>query len=714
MGTRERGAYGTLLSMLGASATRTAAAEAHADFRAERSRHRHSAPSIGRSESHNRTDRDRATERKNYENHENATDAGPLLQLLGKRKRAKHRTSHRTSNGEEEGDHVDEEDIDDDQMPANGVYTPSNSCVDRFREHDARLLSPTELESLRSSNRNSANAVELCECECACSYGASHATKWTHLPSELRNTDDNDDDTLADSLRGKSSQPVVQPTALRKRKPIADSVDEEPRGRAQMRAALGSYKDIMLDCRGGGFLDPEINGQHDHILDAYLIHALSHTLRSRRALKDQSQGEQRTQGFTRARVLLLMPMRNVACKAVERLVQLMGGEETVKAEGLQRFRSEFGDDDEDSEWRSRMRKKPADHRDMFSGSTDDHFKVGIAVGRSRLKLFADFYSSDIIVASPIGLATRIQDTNRSDRCDFLSSIELCVMDNANVMLMQNWSHVETVLQSLNLQPAEQHGTDFTRVKTRFLEEYSHHHRQTVLLSDFCFAELNAAFAAHSCSFEGALVTRRTFSMKESAVAHVRSNATQQLERFHVSSSESEPDDRFEYFKEHIWPRVSDSSRSGVLIFCSSYLEFCRLRAFLRERSSLWCANSEYANGSDVARARSYFADGRFALMLYSERAHYFRRHRIHGIKTLLFYSLPHNANFYSELVSLVADGLQQQHWQQQKEAPGSASVHAIFSQLDALKLERIVGTKRATRMLSPRTAGTFLMSPVGL
>ena len=83
--------------------------------------------------------------------------------------------------------------------------------------------------------------------------------------------------------------------------------------------------------------------------------------------------------------------------------------------------------------------------------------------RLQVKLFTDFYQSDVIVASPLAVATRIAD-EREDGVDFLSSIEVALVLRADFMLMQNWAHVETVFEHLNEMPKQQHSTDIMRVR----------------------------------------------------------------------------------------------------------------------------------------------------------------------------------------------------------------------------------------------------------
>jgi U3 small nucleolar RNA-associated protein 25 len=65
--------------------------------------------------------------------------------------------------------------------------------------------------------------------------------------------------------------------------------------------------------------------------------------------------------------------------------------------------------------------------------------------RGAVKLFSDFFDSDIIVASPLALATRLAEGGGEEggAADFLSSVEIALVERADMMLMQNWAHVAT-------------------------------------------------------------------------------------------------------------------------------------------------------------------------------------------------------------------------------------------------------------------------------
>ncbi|PIA25202.1 hypothetical protein AQUCO_12300030v1 [Aquilegia coerulea] len=137
----------------------------------------------------------------------------------------------------------------------------------------------------------------------------------------------------------------------------------------------------------------------------------------------------------------------------------------------------------------------------------------------------------------------------------------------------------------------------------------------------------------------------------------------------------------------VFPKIKDSVQGGTMIFISSYFEFVRVRNFLKSQNSSFCLLGEYTKQSDISRARVWFFEGMRKIMLYSERAHFYHRYKIRGIKNLIIYSLPERKEFYPEIINML-------------EESEDMSCTVLFSRLDQLRLERIVGTKHAKRMTS--------------
>ena len=61
-----------------------------------------------------------------------------------------------------------------------------------------------------------------------------------------------------------------------------------------------------------------------------------------------------------------------------------------------------GDQEEENNSISRW-QVGVDHWERFEGNTEDHFRIGIQLHSKFARLFAPFYTADIIVASPLGL-----------------------------------------------------------------------------------------------------------------------------------------------------------------------------------------------------------------------------------------------------------------------------------------------------------------------
>lgn len=169
-----------------------------------------------------------------------------------------------------------------------------------------------------------------------------------------------------------------------------------------------------------------------------------------------------------SQVLILVPFRGAALQVVHTLISLLETKgKKIIVSNKKKFKEEFGETEEEKPANLR---RPDDYHAVFSGNLDDHFRIGtsshkeflktsttyltlqpdgsalslpgVSIVRGNMRLYAPFYSSDIIIASPLGLRTVLGAEGESKRdYDFLSSIELLVLDQTDVFLMQNWEHV---------------------------------------------------------------------------------------------------------------------------------------------------------------------------------------------------------------------------------------------------------------------------------
>ncbi|RMD39187.1 hypothetical protein DV735_g5940, partial [Chaetothyriales sp. CBS 134920] len=464
-----------------------------------------------------------------------------------------------------------------------------------------------------------------------------------------------------------------------------------------LAGAVSSYCDVVAAIR---------TVQNASVLrNICMLHALNHVYKTRDlVLKNNAKlsqsdgdglGEIRDQGFTRPKVLIVVPTRQSCVRVVESIVGLS---EPQQQENKARFLEQFSQDD-DEDWH----QKPEDFQELFGGNHGEDFRLGLKFTRKAIKFFSGFYNSDIIIASPLGLRRTIESGSKKEEgdaaqkvqdSDFLSSIEVVVVDNASALQMQNWEHVEFVFQKLNLLPREAHGCDFSRVRHWYLDGHAKYLRQTIVLSAYQTPEINSLATEHLLNIAGRVQYTPVYEgALTEAPKRLPFSIHQSLLRFEAASVAAEAEARLKMFTSLIVPQLlrgGDSLR-GVLIFAPTYLDFSSLRNHLTsalERTAVSFGHvSEYTPVKEVNRARSHFMNGRYGILLYSERAHHHFRYRLRGVRRIVFYGVPENPLFWTEL--------------------DKRRVRALFSKWDTLKLERIVGTERVSRLLLEKGSDTF-------
>ncbi|KAJ3234014.1 rRNA-binding ribosome biosynthesis protein utp25 [Chytriomyces hyalinus] len=400
--------------------------------------------------------------------------------------------------------------------------------------------------------------------------------------------------------------------------------------------------------------------------------------------------EYRDQGFTRPKVLILIPFKNIAFEVIETIIKLSGASQV---ENKSRFTSEFTLPPEED---GLDPTKPEDYQHDFRGNIDDCFRIGIKFSRRHMKLFSDFYSADVIVASPLGLRMVVGAEGDKERdFDFLSSIEVVVVDRCDMLLMQNWDHLQHIFQHLNLTPKSAHDCDFARTKSWYLDGRSALLRQSILLSAFPTPEINALMAKACKNVDGRVKISKSY---RGSVGEVVVQVPQMFNRITSPSLRELDDARFKHFVEKVIPTLKRGGleQKGTIIFIPSYFDYVRVRNHLRDNHGDIEVGElcEYTSNSDISRTRSNFFHGKISILLMTERFHFFRRYKIRGCKHVVFYQLPEYAQFYAELLNGMDVGME-------------SRCSVVYSVYDKFRMERVVGSDRVKKMMDK---DTFIMN----
>ncbi|EFA83988.1 Hypothetical glutamic acid-rich region containing protein [Heterostelium album PN500] len=452
---------------------------------------------------------------------------------------------------------------------------------------------------------------------------------------------------------------------------------------------MNEYRDLLFS--------EENHKNHKSIYQLYTLHAVNHVLKTRDQLlkdnvitkefekKNEIVPDLRHQGFTKPKVLIVVPFRNTALDIIKLMLKLVPHEPKTQTEKKTKLVNEYSA----PEGKTLNPEKPEDFQHIFRDNIDDCFRIGIGFNRNGIKLFTPFFFSDIIIASPLGLRLVVGTKGDAQRdYDFLSSIEVLIIDQVDTILQQNWDHINIIFENLNLIPRAQHNTDFSRVRMSYLEGWSKHLRQTLIFGSLLTPEINSIYNRQCYNINGKIRVKR---IKDGEISNIiNPSLVQTFHKVYISADEHKDDDstaRFQFFIDTVLPKLTHHSTESrqILIYIPSYFEFTRIRNYFNKEAKSFVKCDEYAQPGAITRARHYFRRGERTYMLFTERFHFFNRYKIQGIKHVVFFGLPQIAAYYSEVLNMITQQ--------------DGTVMALYTNRDRLALERIVGTIRSTKML---------------
>ncbi|OWR44886.1 digestive organ expansion factor protein [Danaus plexippus plexippus] len=437
----------------------------------------------------------------------------------------------------------------------------------------------------------------------------------------------------------------------------------------------------------------------DEIRFTYCLHVVNHMLKTRAKIlhhnakiskKSEVTDDFRDQGLVRPKVLIIAPFKSSAYKIVNTVIDILVPKEAGQVVNKNRFEEDFTGGEIIMPSKN---PKPEDYELLFSGNSDDTFRLGITVTKKTLKLYTDFYSSDILIASPLGLRMIVGAEGEEDRdYDFLASIEILVMDQADVFLMQNWDHLLHVLDHLHLQPRKTHDTDFSRVRLWAVNGWSKYYRQNLIFSSVSLPEIKSVVNKKCQNYAGKVLVVNPPEV--GSIQQVLVQVPQLFHRFNAASPLASVESRFEYFVKEVLPKQRDPLMSHTLIYVPSYFDFVRIRNYFKKEDIGFVQICEYSKDGKIARARDMFFHTEAHFLLYSERIHFFRRLRIKGIRHIIFYQPPTYPHFYSEMCNLMQESNQNKYGG----SDCNMTVTVLYCKYDLPRAASILGTRRIAKM----------------
>lgn len=408
--------------------------------------------------------------------------------------------------------------------------------------------------------------------------------------------------------------------------------------------------------------------------------------------EEEEEEEYRDRGFGKTRLLLVLPMRNAALNAVRIMCALLGAD-PFEQHKFDIFERDFTEVEEMMD--PTFRRRPKDYQKLFEGNIDDMFCFGASLRADGLSLYSHVLNSDILICSPVGLRRRLM--KNADCTVALSSIEVCAVHDAHVIMMQNWQQMEAVFKLLNKRPKDttEGLSEINRIYGWALEGHSGRHRQTIINSEIANATINATartFVNNSGRF---VLTQTKF---RGVLPDIAFAIRQHFVRFDVDSVADVDAARFEFFTKTIFPsKIQPLVDRNVrtIIFAPSYFDFIRVRNFLHaEHRESFAELSEYTSLKAQRQALGQFSDGERTILVTTERFYFFKRYFVKLAEVLVMYSPPLFPNFYGQLIGKL------------NHTSPNCSVLTTFCRFDALELQRIVGSDRATQLLT-RDASAF-------
>lgn len=125
-----------------------------------------------------------------------------------------------------------------------------------------------------------------------------------------------------------------------------------------------------------------------------------------------------------------------------------------------------------------------------------------------------------------------------------------IVERAHVIFMQNWQHINEILNVMNkIPPHKELTNDINEIREYYFENMAKFYKQSIVYSEFKFAELNAMVSKYFVNYRGVVSNKCYY---DRLINEREMELNQEFMKFDVETFAKEADVRFEYFKTKVW------------------------------------------------------------------------------------------------------------------------------------------------------------------
>lgn len=444
-----------------------------------------------------------------------------------------------------------------------------------------------------------------------------------------------------------------------------------------------------------------IGEENSHFRKLSALHIIDHICRDFEAKSNRKTADTKDSNFTFTTVLVICPHKLQAYEFISELIKCLPDKMMVKKEQdgesstveyeekqfqienyerLQEYTIESISD-------YYLRTHPQDWLETFGGNSDSDFKTGIRFffNESKVSLFQEISKSQVVIASPLALSL-------FNEKNFMSSIEVLVLDSIDVLMMQHPDRFAQVLYGLNTLPKTVDQTDWSHLRKYCADNNHKKMRQSIGYGRVLTPEIYNLYSKHFENIRGQLIIR-PLNYPRVLLPLAQTDIQRVFKKMNIVSGVS-TNSRVELIGETVyktfvekvvpmikqWRNEEESVAKRTIIYFVSTFRFFPARKLLDDDLVNYLELSDESTPRDQKNMKRAFKEDPNAVLLLTERHYFYFRPKLNAGR-VIFLQPPSYPLFAQELA-------------------GTCSSTIYFTEYDEFALERIVGTDFLQTVLS--------------